>query len=360
VGYTPSEAPRAPIAMTRAALATSLALLFASSACRDSTPAALPARTSAPPAPSAPPSAALAVASSAPSAPGAPSAAPEPEAAPEGMALVPGGTFTMGADKGGEEDEHPAHPVTLASFWLDVTEVTNEAYERCVAAKVCRPSFRSAADANHCRSKRGFWAPKQPVVAVSWDDARAYCGWVGKRLPREAELERAIRGDDGRRYPWGNEPPTPERTVFGRALETQETDDVGTHPSGRGPYGHDDLAGNVWEWMEDIYDPYAYRRAGASRGEPGTCAEVMAAQDELRAQGRQGFTGSNPIPRECERVLRGGAFNYDGPGLRSSNRVHHPGRFRLIMSGLRCAKDIRYDRGREEPVAPDAPHDRSQ
>ena len=98
------------------------------------------------------------------------------------------------------------------------------------------------------------------------------------------------------------------------------------------------MAGNVWEWLEDIYDPYAYRRPGAEHGEPGSCSEVMQAQDELREKGLQGFTGTNPIPTECEHVLRGGAFNYGGPGLRSSNRVHHPGHFRLIMSGVRCAK----------------------
>jgi formylglycine-generating enzyme required for sulfatase activity len=181
----------------------------------------------------------------------------------------------------------------------------------------------------------------QPVVGVSWQDARAYCVWRGKRLPREAEFERAIRDDDGRRFPWGNDPPTPARTVFARNLGTQAPDDVGSHPSGAGPYGHDDLAGNVWEWMEDEYDPLAYRRASADKGVPGSCREILEAQDKLRAEGKQGFTGSNPIPTECERVLRGGAFNYDGPGLRSTNRVHHPGGFRLVMSGFRCAKDAK-------------------
>jgi formylglycine-generating enzyme required for sulfatase activity len=117
------------------------------------------------------------------------------------------------------------------------------------------------------------------------------------------------------------------------------SDDVGTHPAGRGQYGHDDLAGNVWEWMEDEYDPFAYRRATAGEGKPGSCLEIMAALDKLRKEGRQGFTGSNPIPDECEHSIRGGAFNFPPPGLRSTNRVHHPGRYRLVMLGFRCAKD---------------------
>jgi formylglycine-generating enzyme required for sulfatase activity len=169
--------------------------------------------------------------------------------------------------------------------------------------------------------------------------ARTYCAWRGKRLPREAEFEKAIRDGDGRRFPWGNDPPTRERTVFGRNYGAEATDDVGSHPSGKGPFGHDDLAGNVWEWIEDEYDPLAYRRSTAAQGLPGTCAEILETLGKLRREGRQGFTGSNPIPNECEHVLRGGAYNYDGPGLRSTNRVHHPGRYRLVMSGFRCAKD---------------------
>jgi formylglycine-generating enzyme required for sulfatase activity len=246
------------------------------------------------------------------------------------MLLVPGGTFTMGADSGGEEDEHPAHAVTLAPFWLDRTEVTNAAYEACVHAGVCR-----AKSPNVVKRFPYFGGPKQPVSGIRWDDAVTYCKWKGKRLPREAELERAVRGDDGRRYPWGNDPPTPEKTVFGGG----QTEDVGTHPAGRGPYGHDDLAGNVWEWMADEYDPYAYRRPGAPKGEPGSCPEIMEALHELKREHKQGYTGSNPIPDECERSIRGGAYNYPAAGLRSTNRVHHPARYRIPMLGVRCAKD---------------------
>lgn len=254
-----------------------------------------------------------------------------PGAEPEGMLLVQGGTFTMGADEGGEADERPAHDVTVASFWLDKTEVTQAAYDECVAAKACPP-----ADPEILATFGGlFKGPKKPVVGISWFSARDYCQWKGRRLPREAEFERAVRGDDGRRFPWGNDPPTRERAVF----STNAPEDVGTHPTGRGPYGHDDLAGNVWEWIEDDYDPFAYTRPTASQGKPGTCDEINLAQNKLRAEGRQGFTGTNPIPTECEKAIRGGAYNYPAYGLRSTNRVHHPGTFKLRMTGARCAKD---------------------
>jgi formylglycine-generating enzyme required for sulfatase activity len=262
---------------------------------------------------------------------------------PPDMPLVPAGAFTMGADQGGEEDEHPAHTVTLAAFYLDRTEVTNAAYAECVAAHACAPSDTHVPTRMHAGADADFARPNQPVVGVTWDDAHAYCAFRGKRLPREAEFERAERDDDGRRYPWGAAMPTPELTAFGRPLSSGAghgtTDDVGSHPEGRGPYGHDDLAGNVWEWMQDEYDPAAYTRGSRGRGQPGSCAEIVATEDTLRAEGKEGFTGSNPIPRGCDRVLRGGAFNYGALGLRSTNRVHHPGTFRLVMAGFRCAKD---------------------
>lgn len=268
----------------------------------------------------------------------APAPAKEPEALPariEGMILVPAGPFLMGADSGGEADERPAHTVTLGAFYLDENEVTNEAYGRCVEAKICAPPDPRNADRNGVGPDKLFRRPRQPVSSVSWDNARTYCAFVGKRLPTEAEREKAARGTDGRRYPWGNTPPGPERAVFHGSI----TEEVGTHPKGDGPYGHHDLAGNVWEWVEDVYDPFAYGRPGAAQGVGGTCEEALAAYRELREQKKKGFTGSNAIPNECERVLRGGGFNYHATGLRVTNRVHHPARYRMVMSGFRCAKD---------------------
>lgn len=146
--------------------------------------------------------------------------------------------------------------------------------------------------------------------------------------------------------PWGNSAPDPiVHGCFGRPLGTPKgtTCDVGGFPQGAGPYGHLDLAGNVWEWLADYYDPIAYRRSSSSRGEAGSCEQILESQEWLRRQGRQGFTGSNPIPTTCERVLRGGAFNYPASGLRATNRVHHPGSWRLIMAGVRCAKNASSD-----------------
>jgi formylglycine-generating enzyme required for sulfatase activity len=271
------------------------------------------------------------------------SSAPPPQLPeiPEDMLPVPGGTFVMGAEGEGEEDERPAHSVTLKGFLLDRTEVTNQAYLACVRASACKPYQPVAASFGG--EEGAFRGPAQPAVGVSWFEAEAYCAFRGKRLPSEAEWERAARGDDGRRYAWGNQAPDPlTLACYGRNPKAKggATMPVGSYPKGEGPYGHLDLTGNVWEWTADVYDPYAYRRPRAAEGIPGSCAEVLATQDELRRAGKQGFTGKNPIPTTCERVLRGGAFNYRADGLRVSNRVHHPPEWHILVAGFRCARDL--------------------
>lgn len=269
--------------------------------------------------------------------PATPSLEPTPRSVPDDMVPVPGGTFVMGTNDEGEQDERPAHSVTLGAFLLDRTEVTQAAYADCVHAGACKAPDALTSSGLVYGHPEAFRKADKPVVGVSWFDASAYCAFRGRRLPREAEWERAARGDDARRYVWGNEPPDPKRYgVFGGRLCTEA---VGSYPEGRGPYGHLDLAGNAWEWVADEYDPYAYRRASAERGVPGSCQEILETLASLRHQHLQGFTGKNPIPFECERVLRGGAYNYGANGLRASNRVHHPASFRIAVAGFRCAAD---------------------
>jgi formylglycine-generating enzyme required for sulfatase activity len=341
--------PSSKLSRHAAALAACLACAVACHRASEPAP-----RPTALPSPPAPPAAAVAPPAPAPAVrdasieDAAPSDAGASEAAaaraknvPPDMLPVPGGTFIMGADEGGEPDEHPAHKVTIKGFLLDKTEVTNGEYLKCVHAHVCRMWRTDAAKKFGAGPDRNFRHPDQPVSAVSWDDANTYCKWRGKRLPTEAEWEHAARGNDGRKYPWGDEKPDGTRACFSGSPApcNGHTAPVGSYPKGAGPYGHLDLAGNVWEWTASFYDPFAYTRPTADRGIPASCPEILKALDWLRKHHEQGFTGSNPIPTVCEHVLRGGAYNYVWKGLRSSNRVHHPGRFRIVVAGFRCAKD---------------------
>ena len=239
--------------------------------------------------------------------------------------LVPAGAFTMGNDVEGEPDESPVHTRTLAAFRIDRLEVTREDYQRCVRAGVCQDAWR-----------RPTWTdPHGPVTGVSWHQARTYCRWVSGRLPTEAEWEKAARGADGRRFPWGNDPPTRERAVYGLRMNVGQPEPVGSHPSGASPFGALDMAGNVWEWTESVYDPYAYRYPDTVP----TCETALAAYADLRHLNRWAFTGAMGIPDACQRVLRGGAWNYWPSGLRASNRVHHEPDGRYPVSGFRCADD---------------------
>lgn len=177
-----------------------------------------------------------------------PEMTPAPVAAPEDMIYIAGGKFEMGrAD--GDEYERPAHTVTVEPFFIDRTEVTNEAYQQFVTVTGHR------APPHWPNGRFPESGARLPVVNVSWDDASAYAKWANKRLPTEAEWEFAARGKDGRIYPWGNtwnpSASNAGRTAGGRIVE------VGSFPGGASPFGVLDMCGNVWEWTASSLKNYA-------------------------------------------------------------------------------------------------------
>jgi formylglycine-generating enzyme required for sulfatase activity len=230
------------------------------------------------------------------------------------------GHFMMGAaadEPDAADDERPQHLVNLNGFWLAETPVTNGQYAEYVKAdgNVREPRYWR---------DRGLSGRDQPVVAVSWYEARAFCAWLAEvsgwllMLPSEAQWEYAARGQYGRRYPWGDDPPDAARACFGLRTSTGRTAPVGQYPLGRGPFGHLDLAGNVWEWCRDVGDPAAYARADVwSQRNP--VVEDPSEEQELR-------------------VCRGGGW-YDPPtALRAARRTLCPGAGSSIAQGFRVCR----------------------
>ena len=181
------------------------------------------------------------------------------------MVAIPAGPFTMGTNEG-PEDERPAHEITLSAFSIDRFPVTNARFAEFLngqgaSAGIARLYDIDDPDARiHRRAQRwiadaGF--EEHPVMEVPWGGAVAYCGSQRKRLPTEAEWEKAARGTDARRYPWGNEVPDRRRAQF--AAGWNETAPVDAFPAGASPYGVRDMAGNAWEWVSSAYRTYPYR-----------------------------------------------------------------------------------------------------
>ena len=164
---------------------------------------------------------------------------------------IPQGTFRMGGmDVRRAPNEVPEHDVTLDAFWMDQLEVTNAMYALCVNASVCTPPQNSKSQ----RRPAYFNNPEfndYPVIYVTWGQAKAYCKWAGRRLPTEAEWERAGRGDDFRTFPWGEDKADGLLANFNMLVG--DTSRVGTYPAGASPFGVLDMAGNVAEWVNDSY-----------------------------------------------------------------------------------------------------------
>jgi formylglycine-generating enzyme required for sulfatase activity len=188
----------------------------------------------------------------------APTPAPEETAAPTAppvtdiMIEIPAGPFAMGSDAG-DPDEAPAHEVDLPAFEIDKFEVTNADFAQFVEATGYQTDAEKAESSKNWRDD-AEGKDNHPVVRVSWNDAVAYCEWVGKRLPTEAEWEKAARGTDGWMYPWGDEWDPSKANVKDTGL--RGTAAVGSFGAGASPYGVEDMAGNVWEWTADWYEPY--------------------------------------------------------------------------------------------------------
>jgi formylglycine-generating enzyme required for sulfatase activity len=245
----------------------------------------------------------------------------------DGMTLlfVPEGDFIMGADATEALAEcqnlrsdcrlewftnaEPPHTVKMDAFWMDEHEVTNKQYAACVSTGKCAPPFQ-----NNSYTRGDYYGnpryDEYPVIYVTWQNAHDYCEWAGRRLPTEAEWEKAGRGTDERLYPWGNEKPTSNLLNF--ALKVGDTSPIKSYSKGVSPYGVYDMSGNVWEWVNDWYDENYYRTSPAS---------------------------NPPGPAEgTDRVTRSSAWIFYDFDVRVTDRYGNDPKTANNVIGFRCAR----------------------
>ena len=231
----------------------------------------------------------------------------------DGMELVyvPSGLFQMGAaedDLAATDSEQPQHAVFLDAYWIDRTEISNGSYARCVQAGKCRPPASKSS-----KTRLIYYGDSRfsayPVIFVSWSDAEAYCHWAGRRLPTEAEWEKAARGVDGRLYPWGDNKPTVSLANLDNLVG--DTMPVESYPSSASPFGAFNMAGNVSEWVADWYDK-TYYAISPALNPPGPLEGVF-------------------------RVLRGGSWFSRISAARAAHRLWNYPDQSFDSNGFRCA-----------------------
>jgi formylglycine-generating enzyme required for sulfatase activity len=237
---------------------------------------------------------------------------------------IPAGSFTMGSEDGAS-DKKPVHTVHLDRYYIGKYEVTVGQFRKFVNATGYKTDAEKSGGAYVYVN--GSWTQKSdanwsntyfsqtenhPVVCVSWNDAKAYCDWAGLRLPTEAEWEKAARGTDGRKYPWGSSWDAGKCNSDEKGDSYEYTSPVGSFPTGVSPYGCYDMAGNVWEWCNDWYGEKYY--ASSPSNNP-----------------------TGPSSGDA-RVLRGGGWYDIANYCRSSFRNRNAPGFRIYYFGFRVAQ----------------------
>ena len=227
------------------------------------------------------------------------------------MVLIPEGPFQMGSPAGnGDSDEMPQHAVYLPAFYIDLKEVTQAQFAHFSQAtqfpKPVVPVFQEELSL--------ITKPELPVVGLSWDSARGYCQWAGKRLPTEAEWEKAAGGEPGHRWPWGNDFFENRANLRGEEDGYKYFSPPGTFESGRSAYGLYDMAGNAAEWVADWYDADYYKKAPF---------KIPTGPDSGKF-----------------RVYRGGSWNESSVNARAAKRFTAAQHQTSAVIGFRCAKDV--------------------
>lgn len=254
------------------------------------------------------------------------------------MVLVPAGPFLMGSDKKVDPKayltEMPQHTVHLDAYEIDKHEVTTVQFLKFVLATARAPLIDWRYDGGNFQDTM----VNHPVMHVSWQEATDYCTWAGKRLPTEAEWEKAARGEDGRIYPWGDQPAGLSRANFGRGGLSGPVRDrperlmlyppiisVDKYENALSPYGAHQMAGNVAEWVADWYDKEYYKTA----------------------------PDKNPKGPEkgTQRAFRGGGWIDSTPSVRVAQRNGTEPTTKMNWLGFRCARDVK---AAEQPVGPQA------